>query len=79
MHSADCERGFSALGRIRTKTKSRLTNKFLNSLLTISVEGPDIKDFNIQECLEKWRGIRKRRVFSGRSQPCCSSTGTQTC
>ena len=44
MHSADCERGFSALGRIRTKTRSRLTNKSLNSLLTISVEGPDIKD-----------------------------------
>jgi uncharacterized protein YsxB (DUF464 family) len=78
MHSADCERGFSALGRIRTKIRSRLTNKSLNSLLTISVEGPDIKDFNVQECLRKWRGIRKRRIFSGQMQSYSSSIGTQT-
>ena len=45
MHSADCERGFSALGRVKTKLRSRPTNKFLNSLLMISLEGTDIKNF----------------------------------
>ena len=31
VHIADCERGFSALGRIKTKNRSHLTNQSLNS------------------------------------------------
>lgn len=42
MHSADCERGFSTLGRVRIKLPSCLTNSSLNSLLTISLEGPSL-------------------------------------
>ena len=51
MHSADCERGFSALGRVKTKLRSRLTNK---SLLIINLEGPDF-DFN--STIQKWASI----------------------
>ena len=58
VHSADCERGFSALGRIKNKLRSRLTNKSLNSLLMISLNGPPLKDFNFQFALQKWAGIR---------------------
>lgn len=78
MHSADAERGFSTLGRVRTKSRSRLNTKSLNSLLMISIEGPPLKEFDVKPCLEKWRSIRKRRVFSGKPQAPCCSTSTQT-
>ena len=42
MHSADCERGFSTLGKERTKLRSCLINTSLNSLLMISMEGPPL-------------------------------------
>ena len=48
IHSADCERGFSTLGRIRTKLRSWLNNTSLNSLLMISMEGPDVKYLDVQ-------------------------------
>ena len=70
--------GFSTLGRIRTKLRSRLNNASLNSLLMISIEGSDVKDLDVQLCLDKWRSIRKRRVFSGKPQETSCSIGTQT-
>ena len=44
MSTADCERGFSTLGRIKTDLRNRLSYKILNALMTISIEGPD-RDF----------------------------------
>ena len=38
--SVDCERGFSTLSRVKTKLRNRLSNKVLNYLLMISIEGP---------------------------------------
>ena len=78
MHSADCERGFSTLGRIKTKLRSRLTNSSLNSLLMISMEGPPIQKFDVEPCLEKWRSVRNRSVSSGTPVQSASSIGTQT-
>ena len=54
MHSADCERGFSALGRVKTKLRSRLTNK---SLLIINLEGPELNDFDFNSTIQKWASI----------------------
>ena len=45
MSTADCERGFSTLGRIKTELRNRLSPKILNALMTISVEGPDKEQF----------------------------------
>ena len=45
MSTADCERGFSALQRIKTDLRNRLSNKILNYLLSISIEGPSPADF----------------------------------
>ena len=79
MHSANCERGFSTLGRIKTKLRSCLTNLSLNSLLMISMEGPPIQKFDDESCLEKWRNVRNRSVFSGTPVQSASRTiGTQT-
>ncbi len=78
VHSADCERGFSALGRIKTKLRSRLTNKYLNSLLMINLNGADLNKFDFHSALQTWASIRKRRVFTGKPHSSSSSMSTQT-
>ena len=78
MHSADCERGFSTLGRITTKLRSRLTNSSLNSLLMISMEGPPIQKFDVKPCLEKRRSVKNRHFFSGKPVQSALSIETQT-
>ena len=78
MHSADCERGFSALGRVKTKLQSRLTNKSLNSLLVINLEGPELNDFDFNSTMQMWASIRKRRVFTGKPQSVNTTISTQT-
>ena len=45
MSTADCERGFSALGRIKTDLRNELSSKVLNAVMTISIEEPDNNDF----------------------------------
>ena len=77
MHSVDCERGFSAMGRIKTKLRSRLTNHALNSLMFISIEGCDIPNFDFDAVLKKWSLIRNRRLFQGVPTSSRVSCGTQ--
>ena len=45
MSTADCERGFSSLNRIKTDLQNRLSYKILNALMTISIEGPERDKF----------------------------------
>ena len=40
MSMVDCERGFSALSRIKTDLRNPLSSKTINNLMTIAVEGP---------------------------------------
>ncbi|CAC5389830.1 unnamed protein product [Mytilus coruscus] len=42
--TADCERGFSAMKRIKTDLRKRLLQKKLSVLLMVSTERPDSKD-----------------------------------
>ena len=49
MSTADCEGGFSALGRIKTHLRNRLSSKVLNVLMTISIEGPDNNEFTFEQ------------------------------
>ncbi|CAH1242822.1 GAK [Branchiostoma lanceolatum] len=48
-HTADCERAFSCLKRVKTRLRSQLTDANLNHLLMVRIEGPDISDFNFDE------------------------------
>ena len=61
MSTADCERGFSALGRIKTNLRNRLSCKVLNALMTISIEGPDCDDFPFERTCTIWSGWMNRR------------------
>ena len=62
MSTADCERGFSSLQRVKTDLRNRLSNRILNYLLVISIEGPDPTDFPYQEACDIWSGWRNRRI-----------------
>ena len=44
--TVDCERGFSAVGHIKTKLRARLTELSLENLLFIACEDPGIGNFN---------------------------------
>ena len=59
------ERGASALKRIKTRMRSRLKNDILNTLLMISINGPDAKSKQCEElCNEvakKWKKKKDRR------------------
>eukprot|EP00733_Pompholyxophrys_punicea_P001585 Pompholyxophrys_punicea_v1_NODE_844_length_1222_cov_6.458440.p1 type:complete len:110 gc:universal NODE_844_length_1222_cov_6.458440:781-452(-) len=61
LQSADCERGFSAMKRIKTATRNRLSNTTLEQLMYISINGPDLKNFDFQKAVATWysRGVRR--------------------
>lgn len=52
--SACCERGFSAVTRIKTVYRISLLPKTLDNLMQISVNGPPIKDFDPSPAIEHW-------------------------
>ena len=62
MSSADCERGFSALKRIKTRLRNRLSNRILNHLLTISIEGPKLEEFDFERAADIWGAQKNRRI-----------------
>ena len=43
--TVDYERGFSTLSRVKTDLRNRLSNRILNHLLMISMDGPLPADF----------------------------------
>ncbi|XP_035663704.1 uncharacterized protein LOC118407347 [Branchiostoma floridae] len=60
--TADSERSFSTLKRIKTRLRSRLSNAVLNDLLTISIDGPHVNDFDFARAVTKWAGLKNRRI-----------------
>ena len=64
-HSADCECGFSAMGRMKMRLRTRLCNRSLNSLMFISIEGAKLADFEFGKVLQTWARARNRRLFQG--------------
>lgn len=59
------ERGASSIKRIKTRLRSRLSNKMLESLLHISINGPEVCSVEceqlIREAAELWLDQKKRR------------------
>ena len=60
--NADVERGFSCMNRVKTDLRNRLTVSSLDTLLRISIEGPE-KDFDFSAAVSRWSGLRNRRIF----------------
>ena len=60
--TADCERGFSAVKQIKTDLRNRQKTETLDSLLRISVEGPDLDSFDFNKAATLWASQRNRRL-----------------
>ena len=60
-----CERGFSAMGRIKTKMRNRLYVETLDALMMISLNGPEMHEHAkviglVDRALGYWKAMKKR-------------------
>ncbi|XP_078590444.1 zinc finger protein 862-like [Branchiostoma floridae x Branchiostoma japonicum] len=60
--TADCERGFSTMKRIKTQARNQLKESTLDNLLMISIEGPPADDYNFGAACDRWNARRRRRL-----------------
>ena len=60
--SAQVERLFSAMKRIKSAQRNRLKTKTLDSLLRISIEGPNVHTWDPYPALRKWESMGNRRI-----------------
>ena len=60
--TADCERGFSTLKRIKTPLRNRLSNPIAVHLMFISIEGPTLANFDFDAACSIWASKRNRRI-----------------
>ena len=60
--TADCERGFSALKRIKTPLRNRLSDSITNQLLFIAIEGPPLAEFDTDAACSSWASKLNRRI-----------------
>lgn len=65
--TAECERAFSAMNRIKTELRNRLKTSTLRFLIRISIEGPPLSDFNFERAADIWGGMCNRRLSVGSS------------
>ena len=61
--NADSERGFSCMNRVKTLLCNHLTVSSMDTLLRISIEGPDISQFDFSSAVTKWSSLRNRIIF----------------
>ncbi|XP_033736369.1 zinc finger protein 862-like [Pecten maximus] len=64
IHTADCERGFSGQNRIKTSYRNRIKPSTVDDLLTVSLEGLPVKEFNFSESVKIWKAKKQRKIFS---------------
>ncbi|KAI8502634.1 hypothetical protein Bbelb_193360 [Branchiostoma belcheri] len=55
--TADSERAFSTLNRVKTRLRSSLKNETLHQPLTISIDGTDTESFDFEEAATTWEGV----------------------
>ena len=64
--TAACERGFSRLNIIKNKFRNRLKRDAVDALIRISVEGPELEDYDFCASIDLWRQSKAyRHIFTG--------------
>ncbi|XP_077991530.1 zinc finger protein 862-like [Glandiceps talaboti] len=63
IHTSECERGFSLMGRIKTDWRAALNTQTMCQLMRIVLHRPTMEDFDPRNAIEMWynRGQRMRR------------------
>ena len=65
--SAQVERLFSTMKRIKSAQRNRLKSKTLDHLMRISIEGPSVQNWDPYPALRKWESMGNRRIQISRS------------
>ena len=60
--TAECERAYSTMKRIKTALRNRLITVNLDRLMRISINGPDIQNFDFIKAATSWGSQRQRRI-----------------
>ena len=60
--TTDCERAFSTMRRIKSRLRSEMKNSTLNDCMRVSIEGPDIDNFDFDFCVDAWSNMKNRRI-----------------
>ena len=60
--SADCERGFSAMKRIKTEHRASLLPSSLDDLMMVNINAPPIAEFDPQRAIDDWIHKKERRI-----------------
>lgn len=61
-HTADCERDFSKLGVIKTRLRNRMTQRTLDGLMRISIEGSELGIAPLNKPVVHWGKQKNRRL-----------------
>ncbi|XP_070579059.1 zinc finger protein 862-like [Ptychodera flava] len=54
IHTSECERGFSVMGRIKSDWRATLNTDTLSDLIRIALDGPRLEDFDLRRAIERW-------------------------
>ncbi|XP_060604652.1 uncharacterized protein LOC132757397, partial [Ruditapes philippinarum] len=60
--TADCERGFSSMKRIKLEKRASLKSTVLNALMMLSMEGPPLEAVDFSEMVDTWYKEKPRRI-----------------
>lgn len=60
--TADCERAFSTMRRIKSRLRSEMWNLTLNHCMRISIEGPPLQQFDSDAAVDAWSVLKNRRT-----------------
>lgn len=63
VHTADCERAFSAQNSVTTPLRNRLTPEHCGQLMRIMIQGPKLQEFDFKEALCLWQKAKSRKIF----------------
>lgn len=60
--TAECERCFSSMKRIKTTLRNRMETATLDKLMRIANKGPKPKEFNFDKATDLWGSLRQMRI-----------------
>ena len=52
--TAVCERGFSAMNKIKIESRTSLSQETLKNLMRISIDGPNLNEYNATDSVVHW-------------------------
>ncbi|CAL8398102.1 unnamed protein product [Boreogadus saida] len=74
---AVCERGFSSVNRIKSDVRSSLHTETVEDLIRISVEGPQLEDYDARQDVKQWLSQETRE--RPEVQSCNMTSGSSAC